>query len=198
LAAQEKKSYGRKRSGANPTFQRVQEELYRNEAELNALKAKGQIQKSQLANYQVKLEKLNQIDVKLNQLQQQVDVNRENYRLYLTKFEESRISDAMDTEKIASVSIIEPAHPPVKPVSPNMKLNVLLAIFLGVSGGLGMAFFVEYLDDKIEKIEDVEETLGLPVLASIPVMKNITENGTGQARSFIMSEKDYGNGKVTE
>jgi hypothetical protein len=57
---------------------------------------------------------------------------------------------------------------------------------------------VEYLDDKIEKIEDVEETLGLPVLASIPVMKNITENGTGQARSFIMSEKDYGNGKVTE
>jgi uncharacterized protein involved in exopolysaccharide biosynthesis len=103
LAAQEKKSYGRKRSGANPTFQRVQEELYRNEAELNALKAKGQIQKSQLANYQVKLEKLNQIDVKLNQLQQQVDVNRENYRLYLTKFEESRISDAMDTEKIASI-----------------------------------------------------------------------------------------------
>jgi uncharacterized protein involved in exopolysaccharide biosynthesis len=108
LAAQEKKSYGRKRSGANPTFQRVLEELYRNEAEFNALKAKVQTQKSQLANYQAKLQKLNQIDVKLNQLQQQVDVNRENYRLYLTKFEESRISDAMDSEKIASVSIIEP------------------------------------------------------------------------------------------
>jgi capsular polysaccharide biosynthesis protein len=86
----------------------------------------------------------------------------------------------MDSEKIASVSIIEPAHPPVKPVSPNTKLNILLAIFLGVSGGLGMAFFVEYMDDKIEKIEDVEETLGLPVLASIPIMKNVTEEGTGQ------------------
>ena len=49
-----------------------------------------------------KLQELNQIDVKLNQLQQQVDVDRQNYRLYLTKFEESRISDAMDTEKISS------------------------------------------------------------------------------------------------
>jgi capsular polysaccharide biosynthesis protein len=49
-------------------------------------------------------------------------------------------------------------------------LNLILAIFLGAFGGLGLAFFMEYLDDKIEKIEDVEEILGLPVLASVPVM----------------------------
>jgi uncharacterized protein involved in exopolysaccharide biosynthesis len=36
--------------------------------------------------------------VQLNQLQQQVDVDRQSYRLYLSKFEESRISDAMDTD----------------------------------------------------------------------------------------------------
>ena len=99
-----------------------------------------------------------------------MEVNRENYRLYLTKYEESRISDAMDSEKIASVSLIQPARPPLDPVSPRKMLNIALAILLGAFGGLGLAFFLEYLDDKIEKVEDVEEALGMPVLASLPEM----------------------------
>jgi uncharacterized protein involved in exopolysaccharide biosynthesis len=167
LAAQEKKSYGRKRSGVNPTYQSLQQELYRNEAELNALKAKGQTQKSQLADYQAMLEELNQIEVKINQLQQQVDVDRQNYRLYLAKFEESRISDAMDAERISSVSLLEPARQPMKPVSPKVMLNLLLAIFLGVFGGLGLAFLVDYLDDSLETVEAVEEHLQMPVLLSV-------------------------------
>jgi uncharacterized protein involved in exopolysaccharide biosynthesis len=171
LAAQEKKRFGSKRSGANPTHQRLQASFYHNEAELNALKAKADTQKSQLNDYQQKLDKLNQIEIKLSQIRQQVDVDRQNYRLYLTKFEESRISDAMDTEKIASVSILEPARQPLSPVSPRKMLNLLLAVFLGAFGGLGLAFFMEYLDDKLEKVEDVEDCLGLPVLASIPELK---------------------------
>jgi capsular polysaccharide biosynthesis protein len=35
---------------------------------------------------------------------------------------------------------------------------------------LGLAFFVEYLDVKLEKVEDIEEVFQLPVLASIPEM----------------------------
>lgn len=171
LKEQENKSFGKKRSGSNPTYQKLQEELYRNEAELDALKAKSKTQKTQLVEYQVKLEKLNQIDTKLNQLEQNVDVNRQNYRLYLSKFEESRISDAMDAEKISSVSLIQPARLPRNPVSPNVKLNLLFAIFLGALGGIGIAFVLELLDDKIEKIEDVEKNLQLPVLASIPTFE---------------------------
>jgi len=42
---------------------------------------------------------------------------------------------------------------------------------LGAFGGFGLAFFREYLDDSIETIEDVEDCLHLPVLASIPYSK---------------------------
>jgi uncharacterized protein involved in exopolysaccharide biosynthesis len=167
----EKKSYGSKSTGLNLTYQHLQQSFFENEAELNAIKAKAETQQAHLAEYQAKLDKLNQIEVQFNQLVQQVEVNRENYRLYLTKFEESRISDAMDSEKIASVSLIQPARPPLKPVSPKKKLNMVLAIFLGAFGGLGLAFFLEYLDDKIEKVEDVEEALGMPVLGSLPEME---------------------------
>jgi uncharacterized protein involved in exopolysaccharide biosynthesis len=178
LAQQEKKSYGKKRSGINPTYQRLQDTLFQNEAELNALKAKSQAQNDQLAEYQNKLNKLNQIAVKLNQLQQQVDVDRQNYRLYLSKYEESRISDAMDAEKISSVSIISPARPPRKPVSPKVMLNLLIGLVLGVFGSLTLALFREYLDDKLEKVEEVEDCLGLPVLASIPDLKATKKSKT--------------------
>ena len=44
----------------------------------------------------------------------------------------------------------------------------MIAIFLGGVGGLGLALFSEYLDDSLEKPEDVEKELQLPVLTSIP------------------------------
>jgi uncharacterized protein involved in exopolysaccharide biosynthesis len=150
----------------------LQEELFRNEAELKAIRAKKKTQNTHLSAYQKKLEKLNRIEVELNQLKRQVDVDRQNYRLYLSKFEESRISDAMDTEKIANLSVIQPAQVPLKPVSPKVLLNILLGIFLGGFGGLGLAFFSEYLDDSLEKPEDVENYLEVPVLASIPELKS--------------------------
>ena len=168
LAMQETKRYGKSRSGLNVTYQRLQQELFRNQAELRALKAKKHTQSGQLSGYKKKLEKFNRIEVELNGLKHEIDMDRQNYRLYLTKFEESRISNAMDTEKIANVSLIEPAHPPLKPVSPKALLNMVLAVFLGGFGGLGLAFLLEYLDDSLEKTDDVEDYLQLPVLASIP------------------------------
>jgi capsular polysaccharide biosynthesis protein len=49
--------------------------------------------------------------------------------------------------------------------------NLLLAALVGAVGGLGLALCREYLGDRIEKVEDVEECLQLPVLASIPELK---------------------------
>ena len=171
LAEQENKRYGKSRSGLNTTHQRLQEDLFKNQAERKALIGKKGAQSTQLANFQAKLEQLNRIEVELSQLQQAVDVDRQNYRLYLSKFEEARISDAMDNEKITNVSLIEPALIPLKPVSPKVLLNIVLSIFLGGFGGLGLAFFTEYLDDSLEKPEDVEEALQVPVLASIPELE---------------------------
>lgn len=171
LQKQEKKQYGKSNSGVNTIYQTLQGDLFQSEANLTAIMAKEKTQRAQLAGYRERLDRINGIKVQLNQLQQQVDVDRQNYRLYLTRFEESRITNAMDKDKITNVSIIESATPPLKPVSPKVLLNLALGVFLGAFGALGLAFFTEYLDDSIEKPEQAETALGIPVLTSVPELK---------------------------
>jgi len=171
LASQEKKQHDTNTYGLNIIYQRLKDELLKNEVELKALEGKKESQEYQLEDYRKRLEKFNQAEAELNQLMQEVDAKRKNYGLYLNKFEESRISSAMDTEKITNVNLIEPAKMPLEPVSPKVLLNLLLSVLLGAFGSFGLAFFREYLDDSIETIEDVEDSLHLPVLASIPYSK---------------------------
>jgi uncharacterized protein involved in exopolysaccharide biosynthesis len=172
LEGLDKKAYGKSMYGPNLTYQRLKEDLLQNEANLKGLAAKLDSQRAQLKECKRKLARLNQIELQLNQLQGQVELETQNYRLYSTKLEESRISKAMDAEKIANVRVIEPALPPLRPVSPKVWLNIALCVLLGSFGGLFLGFFLEYLDDSLDRPEDVERYLNLPVLTSVPELKN--------------------------
>ncbi len=66
------------------------------------------------------------------------------------------------------VEIIDIAEPNRRPVSPNLFMNVLLSIFVGLGAGVGLAYFIEYLDTSIKTADDIERILGLPVLGLIP------------------------------
>ena len=54
------------------------------------------------------------------------------------------------------------------PVSPNVTLNLVLGAVVGLIFGVGIAFFLEYLDTSVKTLEDVERYLQVPVLAVIP------------------------------
>ena len=66
------------------------------------------------------------------------------------------------------VEIVDLATPGLRPVKPNRTLNIVLGIIIGLVVGVGLAFFIEYLDTSVKTIDDVERTLGSPVLGVIP------------------------------
>jgi capsular exopolysaccharide synthesis family protein len=66
------------------------------------------------------------------------------------------------------VEIIDIAESNNRPVSPNLFMNVLVSIFVGLGAGVALAYFIEYLDTSIKTADDVERLLGLPVLGLIP------------------------------
>ena len=72
---------------------------------------------------------------------------------------------------ILPVSIINRAELPTGPSSPRVPLNMAIGTLIGLIVGVGLAFFIEYLDTSVKTMDDVETMLGVPVLAIVP--KNI-------------------------
>jgi capsular exopolysaccharide synthesis family protein len=70
--------------------------------------------------------------------------------------------------KSAMVEILDSATPDPRPVRPNKPLNIALGVIIGLAVGIGLAFFIEYLDTSVKTIDDVERTLQSPVLGVIP------------------------------
>jgi capsular exopolysaccharide synthesis family protein len=70
--------------------------------------------------------------------------------------------------KTAMVEVVDSAVAGLRPVRPNKPLNIALGIIIGLVVGVGLAFFIEYLDTSVKTIDDVERALQAPVLGVIP------------------------------
>jgi capsular exopolysaccharide synthesis family protein len=83
---------------------------------------------------------------------------------------ETLVSARLGGLKTSNISIIDKAKVPKDPVFPKKKLNLILALLMGIFGGVGLCFFFEYLDNTVKGPEDVEKLAGLPSLGVIPFL----------------------------
>ncbi|HOW79559.1 MAG TPA: polysaccharide biosynthesis tyrosine autokinase, partial [Verrucomicrobiota bacterium] len=74
----------------------------------------------------------------------------------------------VELPKTLMVEVVDRAMPGLRPVRPNKPLNIALGIIIGLVVGVGLAFFIEYLDTSVKTIDDVERALQCPVLGVIP------------------------------
>ncbi len=86
--------------------------------------------------------------------------------IMMTKITQEEIDGAIS--KKSSVEVIDEALPGLKPIKPRKALNIALGAIAGIILGVGLAFFIEYLDTSVKTIDDVEQALGAPVLGVIP------------------------------
>lgn len=105
--------------------------------------------------------------IQYNILQREVDTSRTLYDGLLQRYKEVGVAGGVTANNI---SIVDRAQAPNRPSKPNLLLNVALAGLIGLALGVLAALLIEALDETLEKPEDVEEKLGLPVLGVVPLL----------------------------
>jgi len=122
---------------------------------------------------------------------------------------EMRYNEERVEEKIPRtiVDVIEPALPadPTNWVSPDITLNIVLSILMGLAAGVGLAYFLEYLDTSVKTIEEIERSMGASVIGVIPQkVKAFTDKAADPAhqeayrvlRTNIRFSKKFQGGKA--
>ena len=96
------------------------------------------------------------------------DTNKSNAAKIANEIPKVFAKEAIRIADANGVEVIDKAQTPVNPVSPNKKMNILIAGVLGVMIGLFIIFIIEFLNTKIKTPQDIEKELGLPLLGVIP------------------------------
>lgn len=71
-----------------------------------------------------------------------------------------------------NLHVTDYATPPRVPIGPNRLQGIVLAFLFSLGFGVCLATMLEYLDDSVRSSDDVSRVLGLPTLATIPILKN--------------------------
>jgi capsular exopolysaccharide synthesis family protein len=98
-------------------------------------------------------------------LQREVDTNRGLYDALLQRYKQIGVAGGVG---MAPVSIVDRAEAPTFPFKPNMFLNLILGLGLGLLGGALSAVGLEFVNDTIKSREDVRRKLSLACLGTVP------------------------------
>src|SRR3989442_1644038 len=141
----------------------------------DAIGAEAELAKAQESSMAAESKKKEQESFELSQLRIQYDVlirqADQSKLLYNIVLQRMKETDLTSKDKKQNMRVVDSAIVPLNPIKP----RVVLTLFLGVIGGLGvaigLAFFVNYLDDSIKNQDDIETYLRLPFLGYIPNIK---------------------------
>lgn len=134
---------------------------------------KGQINSLQQLLDQAKQGAANMSDklIQYEILNRDVEVNRLLYDRLISRIKESDVSESKRT---IDVWVVEESRRPLAPTNQGPKRTILLGLVASLMAGVGLAFFLEFLDNTVKTADDAEARLGIPVLGMIPFCKDKT------------------------
>lgn len=108
---------------------------------------------------------LNRKGIEYGVLVRDAAANRQVFESLMQRMKETGVSSELRT---SNIRIVDEAEVPRSPVRPRRGLNLLLSLVVGSMLAVGLAFFFEYLDNRIKNPDEIKQHLGLPFLGLIP------------------------------
>lgn len=138
-----------------------------------------------IADRETRLMTLNESGVQYNILRRDFEANQELYDGLLQRLKEVGVVAGVQENNI---SVVDGARAPDGAFRPDLRKNLAIASMLGLMVGIGLALLLEFLDNTVRRVEDVERLVDRPVLGVVPLVRIRDRNQ--QARDAYSEGRD--------
>jgi polysaccharide biosynthesis protein PslE len=153
----------------NPARQTLELDLLKEQAMVDSLGGRIKSLKAQQTEHYTSLASLNTAEVRLANLQRDVDLAETRFRSYSEKLEQARINRSLDEERISSLSIVQPATYAISPQGPRKLIIIGLGGFVALGAGLILALGLAWFNPVLLNAELIQRQLQLPVMGTVVV-----------------------------
>ena len=105
-------------------------------------------------------------------IQQEIETNKQ---LLDGLLQRSKENDVVLAGTPNNIYVVDYAVTPEAPIGPQRMRTILMGLFLALAGGVGLAIFLEYMNDSVRSTEDVERWLRLPSIGVIPRIGGVSK-----------------------
>ena len=156
-------------------------------SEYQAALAEERTLSAELDRQKREAQELNRAGIEYGVLERDTTANRQMFEALLQRTQETGVSEQI---RSGNIRVVDHAEVPTGPVSPNIFNNLLMALLGGLTLAAGLAFALEYADDRIKNPDELKRHLGLPFLGMVPALfdKDIKNPLIGSGVPNIFSE----------
>jgi len=159
-------------SATDRLMNQYREQFNETRLEAKRLREEMKILKEQIALYQRRVEDTPRREQEMQQITRDYDLLKTNYQSLLDKKIQAQMAQNLERkEQGETFKILDPARFPEKPFKPDRNKILLMGAMIGLAMGLGLAWFRESMDQSFHTVSDVESYLEIPVIATIPNLK---------------------------
>jgi uncharacterized protein involved in exopolysaccharide biosynthesis len=162
---------GRVTTGRNDNYVKLEFDRLALGAEQQSLRSRSAITAGQLEQIRRQIQKTGLQQRELRELEREISLHEQNYKLYRVKAEEERATAALDEERRTNVRIIQSPVTSALPAGVPKFVKVLLAGVLGAIFGCAIVLFLEGRRRVFYSADAVETRLRLPVVLALPDLR---------------------------
>ena len=158
------------------------------EIKYNVALAKVRDTEAQLNQVKSEIQDLNEKAIEYGVLTREVETNRQLYNMILKRVKETSLTSGL---KSTNIYVVDKAGVPKEPIRPRKVRNVFLGAIVGLMLGISLAFFFEYLDNKLHGPDEVKRYLGVPFLGPASIAPKVPKGNLSELIVFTKSRSPF-------
>lgn len=153
----------------NPVRQEFQSGLELHAVQAAGLESKLQSLQRPLRQLKEDVRRVDRAKDEMEEAEREYRRAEQDYLFYAKRLEESRMSEQLDSQRVANVSVIERPETPIVPVAPRKLFLLGIALAASILIGLGLAAVIETTEDRVRAESDLLDLPGVAYLGTLAV-----------------------------